>query len=166
MVRPMTYLEVQSMFDAGFPPGRLNYWKSSFLQDLSDDAIATLVAWFRAVPSAFSAVAIEPFGGAVARVGIDETAFPHRQARFSLLILSMWTDPAESEVNVRWTRELWSAMQPHASEAVYVNYLDTDDADRVHGAYDTATYDRLRSVKERYDPENFFRVNQNIAPAT
>jgi len=166
MVRPMTYLEVQSMFDAGFPPGRLNYWKSSFLQDLSDDAIATLVAWFRAVPSPFSAVAIEPFGGAVARVGIDETAFPHRQARFSLLILSMWTDPAGSEVNVRWTRELWSAMQPHASEAVYVNYLDTDDADRVHGAYDTATYDRLRSVKERYDPENFFRVNQNIAPAT
>jgi FAD/FMN-containing dehydrogenase len=164
MVRPMSYLEVQSMFDAGFPSGRLNYWKSSFLQDLSDEAIATLVAFFKAVPSPFSAVAIEPFGGAVARVGIGETAFPHRQARFSLVIVSMWTDPAESATNTRWTRELWSAMQPFSSEAVYVNYLDTDDAERVHGAYDAATYERLRRVKERYDPKNFFRMNQNIAP--
>jgi FAD/FMN-containing dehydrogenase len=164
MVRPMTYLEVQSMFDAGFPSGRLNYWKSSFLQSLSDEAIATLVAFFRAVPSPFSAVAIEPFGGAVARVGIDETAFPHRHAQFSLVIVSMWTDPAESAANTRWTRELWSAMQPFSTEAVYVNYLDTDDTERVHGAYDAATYERLRRVKEKYDPKNFFRVNQNIAP--
>ncbi len=164
LVRPMSYLEVQTMFDAGFPSGRLNYWKSSFLQDLSDEAIATLVAFFRTVPSPFSAVAIEPFGGAVARVGIDETAFPHRHARFSLVIVSMWTEPAESAANLRWTRELWSAMQPFSTEAVYVNYLDTDDTDRVHGAYDAATYERLRRVKERYDPKNFFRVNQNIAP--
>ena len=165
-VGPMSYREVQSMFDAGFPPGRLNYWKSSFLQDLSDDAIATLVAFFRGVPSAHSAVAIEPLGGAVARVGIAETAFPHRLARFSLVIVSMWTDPAQSDANIRWTRELWSAMQPHATEAVYVNYLDTDDAGRVQEAYDAATYERLRRIKERYDPENFFRVNQNIAPAS
>ena len=163
-VRPMSYLEVQSMFDAAFPAGRLNYWKSSFLQDLSDEAIATLIAFFRTVPSPFSAVAIEPFGGAVARVAIDETAFPHRRSRFSLVIVSMWTDPAESAANQRWTRELWSAMQPFSTEAVYVNYLDTDDADRVHGAYDAATYERLRRVKERYDPKNFFRMNQNIAP--
>jgi FAD binding domain-containing protein/berberine-like enzyme len=166
LVRPMTYREVQSMFDAGFPSGRLNYWKSSFLQDLSDEAIATLVAYFRTVPSVFSAVAIEPFGGAVARVGVGETAFPHRLARFSLVIVSMWTDPAESAANLRWTREFWSAMQPFSSEAVYVNYLDTDEAERVHGAYDAATYDRLRMVKEKYDLENFFRVNQNIAPTT
>jgi hypothetical protein len=164
MVQPMTYLEVQRMFDAGFPSGRLNYWKSSFLQGLTDEAIATLVAFFRGVPSPFSALAIEPFGGAVARVGIDETAFPHRHAQFSLVIVSMWTDPGESATNTRWTRELWSAMQPFATEAVYVNYLDTDDIDRVHRAYDAATYERLQRVKERYDPKNFFRVNQNIAP--
>jgi FAD/FMN-containing dehydrogenase len=164
LVRPMTYLEVQSMFDAGFPSGRLNYWKSSFLQGLSDEAIATLVAFFKAVPSPYSAVAIEPFGGAVGRVGIDETAFPHRLAQFSLVIVSMWTDPAASAANIRWTRELWSAMQPFSTEAVYVNYLDTDDADRVHGAYDAATYERLRRLKEKYDPQNFFRMNQNIAP--
>ncbi|HEY7637233.1 MAG TPA: FAD-binding oxidoreductase [Gemmatimonadales bacterium] len=163
-IRPMSYLEVQTMFDAGFPSGRLNYWKSSFLQDLSDEAIATLVAFFDRVPSAFSAVALEPFGGAVARVGLEETAFPHRHATFSVVIVSMWTDPAASAANMRWTRELWSALQPFSTEAVYVNYMDTDDADRVHGAYDAPTYERLRQVKQTYDPENFFRVNQNIAP--
>jgi FAD/FMN-containing dehydrogenase len=165
LVRPMSYTEVQTMFDAGFPSGRLNYWKSSFLRDLSDDAIATLVEHFRAVPSAFSALAIEPFGGAVARVGVGETAFPHRDAKFSLVIVSMWTDPAESATNIRWTRELWTGIQPFSHEAVYVNYLDTDDTDRLHDAYDTATYRRLQQVKERYDPENVFRVNQNIAPS-
>ena len=100
----------------------------------------------------------------MARVGIEETAFPHRRARYSLLILSMWNDPAESDRNIRWTREFWSAMQPFCSEAVYVNYLDTDDADRVRGAYDATTFQRLRQVKQRYDPGNRFRVNQNIAP--
>ena len=164
LVRPMSYCEVQTMFDAGFPFGRLNYWKSSFLRDLPDDAITTLVAFFKAVPSPFSAVAIEPFGGAVARVGVEETAFAHRQARFSVVIVGMWTDPADSATNIRWSRELWSAMQPFSTEAVYVNYLDTDEADRVQAAYDAATYRRLRLVKDRYDPENFFRMNQNIPP--
>jgi hypothetical protein len=78
----------------------------------------------------------------------------------------MWTGPAESATNIRWTREFWNAMQPFSSEAVYVNYLDTDDADRVQAAYDAATYRRLRLLKEKYDPENFFRVNQNIDLAT
>ena len=154
------------MFDPAFPPGRLNYWKSNFLRDLSDEAIAALVEQFRSVPSPFSAIAIEPLGGAVARVGVDQTAFPHRRARYSLVIVSMWTDPADSDANIRWTRELWSAMQPFSTEGVYVNYLDTDDADRVPAAYDASTYQRLQLVKEKYDPENFFRVNQNIGPAT
>ena len=154
------------MFDAGFPAGRLNYWKSSFLRELTDKAIDTLVEQFTAVSSSLSAVAIEPFGGAVSRVGIGETAFPHRRALYSLVIVGMWTDPAESAINIRWTREFWSAMQPFSSEAVYVNYLDTDDADRVQTAYDPATYQRLQLLKERYDPGNFFRVNQNIGLAT
>jgi FAD/FMN-containing dehydrogenase len=164
LVRPMSYLEVQRMFDAGFPAGRLNYWKSSFLQDLSDEAIAALIAYFKTIPSPYAAVALEPFGGAVARVGTGETAFPHRHARFSLLLVGMWTEPRDSDANIRWVRECWRAMQPFSTEAVYVNYLDTDDGDRVHGAYDAGTYERLARVKQRYDPENFFRMNQNITP--
>ena len=120
---------------------------------------------FATVPSPFSAVAIEPFGGAVGSCRRRGDGLPSSPcARYSLVIVGMWTDPAESAVNVRWTREFWSAMQPFSSEAVYVNYLDTDDADRVPAAYDAATYQRLRLVKERYDPGNFFRMNQNIAP--
>jgi hypothetical protein len=164
-VRPMSYLEIQSMFDAGFPFGRLNYWKSSVLPELTDEAIDILVAQSATVPSPLSAWALEPFGAAVGRVGVEETAFSHRDARYSLVIVGMWTDPAESPTHVRWTRELWSAMQPFSSEAVYVNYLDTDDADRVPAAYGAATYQRLRLLKEKYDPGNFFRINQNIGPA-
>jgi FAD/FMN-containing dehydrogenase len=165
-VRPMTYREIQSMFDPALPGGRLNYWKSNFLRELSDRAIETLVSHFSEVPSPFATLALEPFGGAVGRVGVDETAFPHRLAHYSLVILGIWTDPAEQATHVRWVRELWEAMQPYSSEAVYVNYLDADDADRVRSAYGGATYRRLQLLKEKYDPENFFRVNQNIGPAT
>jgi hypothetical protein len=161
-VQPMSYLQVQSMFDPGFPFGRLNYWKSSILPQLSDDAIDILVAQSATVPSPLSAWALEPFGGAVNRVGTDETAFPHRRARFSLVIVGMWTDPAQTSTQVRWTREFWSSMQPFSSEAVYVNYLDADDTERVPAAYGP-TYERLRLLKQRYDPSNFFRINQNIA---
>lgn len=164
LIQPMSYLQLQSMFDPGFPAGRLNYWKSSFLRDLSDEAIDTLVARLAAFPSPLSAFALEPLGGAVSRIGVDQTAFPHRKAGFSLVIVSMWTDPAESARQIGWTREFWNAMQPFSSEAVYVNYLDADEAERVPAAYGAATYQRLRRIKERYDPENLFRSNQNIAP--
>jgi FAD/FMN-containing dehydrogenase len=165
-VRPMTYLEIQSMFDPALPGGRLNYWKSNFLRELSDRAIETLVAHFAEVTSPFSTMGLEPLGGAPSRVGIEETAFPHRAAQYSLVILGIWTDPAEQATHVRWVRELWEAMQPYSSEAVYVNYLDTDDVDRVRSAYGTATYQHLQLVKEKYDPANFFRMNQNIGPTT
>jgi FAD/FMN-containing dehydrogenase len=165
MVRPMAYREIQSMFDPGFPFGRLNYWKSSFLRELSDEAIDTLVRHFAAVPSPFSAIALEPFGGAVTRVPVEQTAFPHRQAGFSVVIVSMWGDPAASAANTAWTRDLYQALQPFSTEAVYVNYLDTDDADRVGDAYNPETYQRLRRLKAKYDPQNVFRMNQNIAPA-
>ncbi len=165
-VGSMGYVEIQSMFDPAFPPGRLNYWKSNFLRELDDQAIDTIIRYFAAVPSPHSAVAIEPLGGAMSRVPVGQTAFPHRKAGYSLVIVSMWTDPAASAANVRWTRELWSAVQPFASEAVYVNYLDTDDADRVQNAYEPETYRRLRLLKRQYDPENVFRGNQNIGPAT
>jgi FAD/FMN-containing dehydrogenase len=164
LIQPMSYLQLQSMFDPGFPAGRLNYWKSSFLRELSDEAIDTLVARLAAFPSPLSAFALEPLGGAVSRVGVDQTAFHHRKVGFSLVIVSMWTDPAESARQIEWTREFWNAMQPFSSEAVYVNYLDADEAERVPAAYGAATYQRLRRIKERYDPENFFRSNQNIAP--
>ena len=160
---PMAYLQIQSMFDGGFPAGRQHYWKSSFLRELSDKAIDTMIDHFGRVPSPYTAVAIEPFGGAVTRVGVEETAFPHRVASFSLVLVGMWMDRAEAEANIRWVRDYWNAMQPYATDAVYVNYLDTDDSARVPAAYGP-TFRRLRELKKKYDPDNFFQVNQNIGP--
>jgi len=163
-VGPMSYLQVQTMLDAMMPAGLRNYWKTNFLKDLSDEAIDTLVTYFATVPSALTAAVIEQFGGAVGRIGEDETAFSPRDQRFNLAIASRWTDPAESEKHRQWTRDLWDVMQPFATEAVYVNYLPEDEDDRVKALYGAAKYERLVRLKNTYDPANFFQLNANIKP--
>jgi FAD/FMN-containing dehydrogenase len=159
------YLEIQRMVDPLFPPGRLNYWKANFLDALGDELIDLILDAFTRVPSRYSNVAFEPMGGAVARVGATETAFSHRHAAFSLLLLGGWEDPATSDANIVWARDLWEQTQPFATEGVYVNYLGTEGDDRVRAAYGP-NYSRLVAAKQRYDPNNVFRLNQNIAPAT
>ena len=115
------------------------------------------------VPSPYTLIAIEPMGGAIARVPETATAFQHRSTSFSLLILSGWEDPADADLNVTWTRELFARTEPLCSAAVYVNYLGAEGDQRVRDAFGL-NYDRLVQVKQRYDPGNFFRLNQNIAP--
>jgi FAD/FMN-containing dehydrogenase len=160
---PMSYREVQTLFDGAFPAGRQSSWKSSYLTELSDDAIETMVTQFATVPSPQSAVLVEHLGGAVSRVGNDETAFSDRDALFSFLIVSVWPDATHSAQNILWTDECWQAMQPFASGGVYVNYLGEEGPERVKAAYGR-NYDRLVAVKNKYDPTNLFRVNQNIPP--
>jgi FAD/FMN-containing dehydrogenase len=162
LVRPMTYCEVQTMVDDVLPPGRRNYWKSSFMPTLDDAAIETLIACGQAAPSPTSFLALEPIHGAASRMPPEATAFPHRTAHYSLLILAVWTDPAASEQHIRWAREAWEALQPFAAGRVYVNYLSQGE-DRVQEAYGT-NYDRLVALKNTYDPTNFWRRNQNIRP--
>ncbi len=167
-IAPMPYTQLQGLLEAGFPPGRQNYWKSSFLRELADDAVAAAVAHFRAVPSPTTAIAIEHLGGAVGRVGEADTAFAHRQARFNFLAVSSWTDPRENETHMRWTRTVWNDIQPFATGGVYVNYLgDAADegAARVAAAYGSRNHTRLAALKKKYDPLNLFRLNQNIRPA-
>ena len=160
----MSYVELQALDGPLYPPGRLNYWKSSFVHDLSDAAIDTIIAHFEAVPSPLSIVALEQLGGAVSRVGMDATAFNERSAPYSFIITSQWTDPAESGRNIRWTRDLWDAMRPFESEAAYVNYLGAEEQDRIRAAYGAEKYERLVALKNTYDPTNLFRLNQNINP--
>ncbi len=165
-VRLTTYGELQTIQDASYPPGLLNYWKSNFLKDLSDEAIDTLITHFATVPSPLSSVAIEHLGGAVGRVGRDETAFNERDEQYNLIVTSIWRDPKESERNIQWARELWESMQPFSTGSVYVNYLGQErdeGSERVRAAYG-AKYDRLVALKNKYDPTNFFRLNQNIKP--
>jgi FAD/FMN-containing dehydrogenase len=158
------YSQAQVMADFLFPAGLLNYWRSSYLTELSDAAIDTIVRLYAAVPSRRTLVVLEHNGnGAMNRVDEDATAFGHRQWPYNLLVTSMWKSPAESEANIHWTRNFFDAMQPFLADGVYVNYLGDEGQERVRTAYGKK-YDRLVALKNKYDPTNFFRMNQNIRP--
>ena len=162
---PIPYTGLNQMLDAGYPKGALNYWKSSFLSSLSDAAIDTLVDCYARVPSPMAGIIIEHAHGAMNRVGVGDTAFPHRRDGFNLLFLTQWMNPADTDRCIAWTRESYAAMAPFVGAGRYVNYLDGDEAgDPVAEAYGP-NYARLRQVKAKYDPTNFFHMNQNIRPA-
>jgi len=162
-VQEMPYPALQSMLDDGFPSGLHVYWRSDFLKGLPDEALDTLVDRFNAITSPLSALLIEQFGGAVARVPADETAFAQRDAMFNLAIVSRWTDAATAATHTDWARQTSAAIRPFASGGVYVNYLGEEGADRIKAAYGPK-YEKLVAVKQKYDPNNLFRVNQNIQP--
>jgi len=165
VIGPASYEATNTMLDAGFPRGALNYWKATFLTGLSDAAIDTMIEGFRECPSPMSGLVLEHFHGAVTRVGPTETAFPHRGKAHNLVIAGEWLDPADSARNIAWVRRMFDAMQPHAARAQYVNYLAADEAgDRAEAAYGP-NLPRLRAIKKRYDPDNLFHLNQNIPPA-
>ena len=160
---PMNYVDMQSQLDFGFPAGRLQEWKSGFLPFLSDEAIEILLEYAATRPSPMSAFVLQYLHGAACRVSPTETAFAHRSDKHDLLILSMWTDPSDSEKNITWTREFLEAMQPFLERGVYVNNLGDEGEDRIRAAYGP-NYERLVTLKNKYDATNFFRVNQNIRP--
>jgi hypothetical protein len=166
MIQPMAYVAAQQMLDGLNPPGRRVYWKSAILDRLDDDVLDTIVDRAATCPSPLSAALIEFYGGATNRVAVEATAYPLRTATYALNAISMWTDPAEDEPNVQWSRGMWDAMRPFSPGSVYVNFLglgdDTDD--RVRAAYGP-NYNRLAEIKATYDPTNLFRHNQNIKPA-
>lgn len=147
------------------PAGRRNYWKSSFIDELSDAAIDTMVSWFERVPSPWTAIELEQLGGAIDRVEADATAFGHRGSPYNLIVVSGWADPVNDAANIAWTRGCWEAMRPYERAAAYVNYLSEGEQDRVKAAYGDK-YARLVALKTKYDPANLFRINQNIRPAT
>jgi len=164
--QPMPYNAAQKMADFLWPQGLYNYWKSGFLTGFSDGAIDIILDFFVRVPSPRTVAVIEHDGpGAMSRIPELETAFGHRNWPYNFLVTSIWSDPAESEVNIRWTREFWEALRPFLADAVYVNYLGDEGAERVNEAYGKAKYERLVALKNKYDPTNFFRLNQNIKPS-
>ncbi len=164
-IQPMPFPQMQTLLDDAFPSGNHNYWKSAFLPKLTDEAIAAIVEHANRAASPLTGIAIEYYGGAASRVGNTDTAFAHRAAEYDIAVLTQWTDPAESDQHIEWTRSLARALEPLASGAVLLNFLG-EDADRkdIKAAFG-ANYERLQAVKKKYDPKNFFRVNQNIEPA-
>jgi FAD/FMN-containing dehydrogenase len=163
-VGPMPYPVMNTILDAGFPAGSLNYWLSSFTRGLPDELIDIAAERFATAPSPMTAILLEHFHGAVTRVGVTETAVPHRDQGWNLLIPSVWTDANDTEANVAWGRETFAAMRPHFGSGRWLNYLGDDQAeDAIRAAYGP-NYDRLVEVKRRYDPDNVFHLNHNIAP--
>jgi FAD/FMN-containing dehydrogenase len=166
MVQTMPYTAAQQMLDALNPPGNRVYWKSSILRSIDDDVLDAVIDGAADCPSPLSATLIEFYGGAINRVGVEDTAYPLRTAMYALNAVAYWTDPAQDEANIRWSRGMWEAMQPFSPGSVYVNFLGVGDGgeDRVRAAYGP-NYQRLAEIKARYDPKNLFQLNQNIKPA-
>ena len=163
-IGPTSYEETNRMLDAGFPRGALNYWKSNFMSELSDQAIDTLVSQFESCPSPMSGLLLEHIHGAATRIGVSETAFPHRREGYNFLVVSEWLDPAENARNIAWARESYDAMRPCFASGRYVNYLGDDDGEDAVAAAYGPNYQRLRTLKAKYDPTNLFHLNQNIRP--
>ena len=163
-IGPMSYVQLNTMFDAAFPYGGVQrYWKSSFLKHLGDDVLDILVDRAATMPSPMSMVGFFHVHGAASQVHPDETAFGLRDDQWDYDIISQWLDPGESAQHIRWTREFWTAVEPFATGEVYVNHLDAEEGTRIRAAYGK-NYDRLVALKNRYDPTNLFRLNQNIKP--
>jgi len=163
-VRIRPYVELQSMLDSGAPPGLQNFWKSTYLNSLSDKAIEVFIGYSGAITSPLSQVHLQHLEGAVSRVGESDMAFSHRDAACVLNIVSKWKNPLESEKHIQWTRDFEVAMRPFSTGGVYVNFLGEEGEDRVKAAYGPVKYDRLVALKNKYDSTNFFRMNQNVKP--
>jgi FAD/FMN-containing dehydrogenase len=164
-VQTMPFPTMQRLLDDAFPDGTQNYWKSTFISELSDDAIDVIVDHANRMASPMSAVVIEYYGGAAGRVGTADTAFAQRQAEYDIGIMAQWTDLAESDGHVEWARQMFDALVPYSSGGYLLNFLSEEMPHTIRAAFGS-NYERLTEVKKRYDPTNFFRVNQNIVPAS
>ena len=167
MTGPMPYVRAQSMFDPFFEEGSRQYWKSLYLEKLSDEAIATIVERARQRPSAKTMVPIRHIGGAISRVGDTETAVANRSAQYLFSVDSGWDDPAEDEANVTWTRAFWQTMHPFSEGATFLSFPGMgEEGEKLVKAAHGPNYERLKAIKKKVDPTNLFRLNQNIRPAS
>ena len=163
VIQPMQYTALQKNFDEGVRHGNRYYWKSHQIDELSDELIDTIIRLTGSFPGEFSLGGLEPLGGAIGRVDPAATACFHRRAAFTLSMWSGWSNPADDAEIIASTRAFHEAVAPCATDGAYTNYLDGDEDGRVGTAFGE-NYQRLQRVKARYDPENFFRLNQNIEP--
>ncbi|TCN33487.1 FAD/FMN-containing dehydrogenase [Kribbella orskensis] len=162
-VGQMPYPALNSAFDALVPPGLQHYWKANFVTELTDEAIQAHMQHAPGLPAVNSTVHIYPIDGACHRVPADATAFAYRDANFATVIAGMWPDPAQNEAGIEWVRNYYDAVAPHSEAGGYINFMAGDDQGRIVDNY-KGNYERLVEVKRKYDPDNLFHLNQNIAP--
>ena len=162
----MPYRVLQTLYDGLSPKGRDRcYWKSTYLERLDDDVIGEIVAQLAKRPSEMTYASVWKFGGAVQRVASDATAFGDRSMPYMLSIDGTWSKSAEDSANIDWVRGFWQVMQPHSTGRLYLNFPGHGEGENlVRDAFGERAYARLRAIKQEYDPNNLFRMNQNIVP--
>lgn len=163
-IGPMSYSALQTMFDAGMAVTSRNYWRSSFVKELGDDVLDSLVAHAADMPRPGTLLLIEHMGGAINRIGEQETAFANRGALYNVSVLSSWLDPDADERNIAWTRKFGDELNSFSTGGAYVNYMaNSDNPEAVRAAYE-ANFERLVTVKRKYDPDDFFNSKEIIRP--
>ena len=165
MVQPMPYVAVQQLIDPPNVAGMQNYWSADFLGELPDEAVDVLVSHATKPVSPLTQTILVPMGGAIARVDEEATAFGQRNAPWNIHYLSMWPDPAGTEANIAFTRAMATAMKPWTTGRAYLNFIGDEGTGRVEAAFGPEKYARLQALKDRWDPTNLFRHNQNIPPS-
>ena len=163
LVGPLPQPALQAMFDELYPPGLQWYWRADFVRELSDAAIAEHMKFAQALPSMHSTMHLYPINGAAARIGKNETAWNYRDATWTQVMVGVDPDPANNEKTIPWTKKYWEALHPYSAGGAYVNFMMDEGEDRVKATYG-GNYQRLVEIKNKYDPGNLFRVNQNIRP--
>jgi FAD/FMN-containing dehydrogenase len=163
LAAPLPYVGLQSMLDDAVPHGLPRYWKSGYFTDFPEAAIARIVAAGEGKPTPICLQLFFSQRGAATRIGVEQTAFPHRAPSWDFDALAQWMQPDQADECVAWARGVWDDIAAHSS-GVYVNHLDSDDKGRIAHAYGP-NWERLVGLKQKYDPDNFFRLNNNIVVA-
>ena len=165
LIGPMPHPTLQSMFDPLYPPGLQWYWRADFVKELSDEAIALHAQYASEIPTMHSTMHLYPINGAAQRPDKQDTAWSYRDATWAQVIVGVDPDPANNEKTISWTKKYWEALHPYSAGGAYVNFMMEEGQERIRATY-RDNYERLVALKTTYDPKNFFRVNQNIAPKT
>ncbi len=162
-VGPLPHPAMQSLFDGLLPPGLQWYWRADFVKELSDEAIEKHISFGKTMPTPLSTMHLYPINGAASRVANEDTAWSYRDSTWAMVIAGIDPDPANNEKISAWSKQYWEALHPYSAGGAYVNFMMDEGADRVKAAY-RDNYDRLVTIKNKFDPNNLFRVNQNIKP--
>ena len=161
---PVPFPALQSMFDALYPAGLQWYWRSEFFNSFDDKAISLHVKYATQLPTPFSTMHIYPINGAAGRIGRQDTAWTNRDVNFAQVIVGVDPDPTNNQRMIQWAKDYWLALHPYSSGGGYVNMIMDEGGEQVKAAY-RDNYTQLAKIKAKYDPQNFFHINQNIVPA-
>jgi hypothetical protein len=162
-VGPIPLPALQSLFDGLLPTGLQWYWRADFVNELSDEAIAKHITFAEAMPTPLSTMHMYPINGAASRISNKDTAWNYRDATWAMVIVGIDPDPSNKDIITKWTKDYWEALHPYSAGGAYVNFMMDEGEDRVKATYGD-NYERLVTIKNKYDPNNLFRVNQNIKP--